>query len=108
MAHLNDVAALGHLEGVREATLCALDGTVISSSNRRPELDAAAVSLHGALQALQAALPSLAWPVTVTMDAEEGTVHMAQADDAVLIVSTGTDANLGAVRLAMREALVTA
>jgi predicted regulator of Ras-like GTPase activity (Roadblock/LC7/MglB family) len=105
MADVSAIVALGHLEGVREATLCSPDGTVLASSNTRPELDAAAVSLRGALQALQAALPALAQPVTVTMDAEDGTVHMAQTDDAVLIVSAGAEANLGAVRLAMREAL---
>src|SRR5690348_9224195 len=105
MAEYGDVVMLGKLDGVREATLCSLDGSVVVSSSKRPELDAAAVSLHVALQALQVALPVLAAPVTLTLDAEEGTVHMAQTDDAVLIASTGADANLGALRLAIREAL---
>jgi predicted regulator of Ras-like GTPase activity (Roadblock/LC7/MglB family) len=105
MANFDNMITLGKLEGVQEATLCMLDGSVVASSSKRPELDAAAVSLHSALQALQVALPALAAPLTVTLDAEEGTVHMAQSDDAVLIASTGADANLGAVRLAIREAL---
>jgi len=99
------VAALGRLEGVREATLCAPDGTVLESSSKRPELDAAAVSLRDALEALRASLPSLGDAATLTVDAEEGTLHLAQAPDCVLVVSTSTEANLGAVRLEMREAM---
>jgi predicted regulator of Ras-like GTPase activity (Roadblock/LC7/MglB family) len=81
------------------------DGSVLQSSSKRPELDAAAASLQGALQALQSSLPELGAPATMTIDAEDGSLHMAQSGDALLIVSTGADANLGAVRLAMREAL---
>jgi predicted regulator of Ras-like GTPase activity (Roadblock/LC7/MglB family) len=105
MAGRGQVAALGRLDGVQEATLCGLDGTVIESSSSRPELTAAAVSLQAALSALQASLPGLASPVTVTIDAEQGSLHMTQTPKSILVVSTGNDANLGAVRLEMRDAL---
>lgn len=99
------VSALGLLEGVREATYCRADGTVIESSSGRPELEAAGLSVHGALNALQASLPSLQGALTVAIDAEQGTVHFGQDGDGMLVVSTTNDANIGAVRLEMREAL---
>jgi predicted regulator of Ras-like GTPase activity (Roadblock/LC7/MglB family) len=105
MAGRGHVAALGRLEGVREATLCDLEGTVLESSSNRPELNAAAVSLQGVLAALSGSLHGLTSPVTLTVDTDQGSLHLAQAADAILVVSTGTEANLGAVRLEMREAL---
>lgn len=105
MASQSDVLAISRLDGVSEVTLCSLDGTVLTSSNKRPELDAAAVSLYGSAQALQAVLPALGSPLTLTMDAEDGTVHLARVDDALLIVGAGADANLGAIRLGIRSAL---
>ena len=105
MAVRGQVAALGRLEGVREATLCAQDGSVLESSASRPELNAAASSLQAALKSLQAHLPSLGPAATVTIDGEQGTLHVAQAADAILVVATGAEANIGAVRLEMREAL---
>jgi predicted regulator of Ras-like GTPase activity (Roadblock/LC7/MglB family) len=105
MAGRGQVAALGRLEGVHEATLCAADGTVLESSSSRPELAAAALSLQAALASLQGRLQGFARPVTLTVDTEQGSLHLAQSGDAVLVVTTGTEANLGAVRLEMREAL---
>ena len=105
MAGRGQVAALGRLEGVREATLCMLDGSVIESSSNRPELNAAAASLHAAIRGLQAHLPALGPLATVTVDGEQGSLHLAQTPDAVLVVTTGTEANIGAVRLEMREAI---
>jgi predicted regulator of Ras-like GTPase activity (Roadblock/LC7/MglB family) len=99
------VAAIGRLEGVYEATLCETDGTVIESSSNRPELNAAATSLVSAMQALETSLHVIGSPVTLTVDAEHGSLHLAQGRQAVLVVTTGTEANLGAVRLEMREAL---
>ena len=105
MAGRSHVAALGRLEGVREATLCAADGTVLESSSSRPELTAAAVSLQAALTSLQGRLHGFAPPVTLTLDTEQGSLHLSQSGDSILVVSTGTEANLGAIRLEMREAL---
>jgi predicted regulator of Ras-like GTPase activity (Roadblock/LC7/MglB family) len=78
---------------------------VIESSSSQPELNAAATSLQGVLRALSASLHSLTPPVTLTVDTEQGSLHLAQTEDTILVVATGTEANLGAVRLEMREAL---
>lgn len=105
MAGRGQVAALGRLEGVREATLCDLEGMVLESSSSQPELNAAATSLQGVLRSLSASLHGLTPPVTLTVDTDQGSLHLAQTEDAILVVATGTEANLGAVRLEMREAL---
>jgi predicted regulator of Ras-like GTPase activity (Roadblock/LC7/MglB family) len=39
------------------------------------------------------------------VEGEGGALHMAQTNDSILILSTTNDANLGAVKLEMREAL---
>lgn len=105
MAGRGQVAALGRLEGVREATLCDQEGMVLESSSSRPELNAAAMSLHAALRILQGSLQGFASPVTLTVDTDEGSLHMTESGNTILVVATGTEANLGAVRLEMREAL---
>ena len=105
MTARGQMAVLGRLDGVREATLCSQDGTVLESSSGQPELSQAAMSLQAALDALQGALPNLGGPVTLTVDTSDGTLHMSQSAAGVLVVSTTSSANQGAVRLEMREAL---
>jgi len=99
------VAALGRLDGVQEATLCSPDGMVLESSSGSPELTQSAMSLQAALGALQGTLPNMGGPVTLTVDTPQGTLHLSQSSVGVLVVSTTSAANQGAVRLEMREAL---
>jgi len=105
MAGRGQVAALGRLEGVRESTLCTLDGVVLESSSAHPELDAAAVSLQSALSAMQGSVSGYTTPVTLTAETEEGALHLTLTKKSLLVVTTGSDANIGSVRLEMRDAL---
>jgi predicted regulator of Ras-like GTPase activity (Roadblock/LC7/MglB family) len=98
------IAALGGLSGVQEASLLNRDGSVIVSSVDAPSLSRAASSLGSALQALQRALPDLGAPMNLTLESENGALHVAQAGDALIMLTTTREANLGAVRLELREA----
>jgi predicted regulator of Ras-like GTPase activity (Roadblock/LC7/MglB family) len=99
------VAALGRLDGVKEATLCRLDGTLIESSNAAPSLVAAASTIGAAVRALQGNLAELDSPVSLTIEGESGAIHLFQSSDSMLILATTGAANLGAVRLEVRAAL---
>ena len=98
------MAVLGGLDGVQEASLLSHDGTVIESSVDVPSLSDAAMSLGSALDALQRALPDLGAPVHLTLESENGSLHVAQAGDALIMLTTSRGANLGAVRLELRAA----
>ena len=98
------IAALGGLDGVQEASLLGQDGSVIESSVDAPTLSSAASSLGSALRVLQRALPDLGAPVHLTLESENGALHVAQAGDSLIMLTTTRDANLGAVRLELRAA----
>ncbi len=98
------IAALGGLDGVQEASLLNQDGTVIESSVDAPSLSNAASSLGSALRVLQRALPDLGAPMHLTLESENGALHVAQAGDALIMLTTSPQANLGAVRLELRAA----
>jgi predicted regulator of Ras-like GTPase activity (Roadblock/LC7/MglB family) len=102
------VEDLGSMDGVSEATLCGSDGTFVSSSASQPRLGIVASDLRLAVQAIQGAMPDLGAPMTLTVEGENGALHMAQTPASILILSTTNDANLGAVKMEMREALQSA
>ncbi len=105
MARSGHIAALGRLDGVIEATLCGPDGVVLESSSNQPELDAAAASLGKALDGLQASLPEFGAPLGITVDTEQGSLLATRFGRSTLVVATGADANLGAIRLEIRHTL---
>jgi predicted regulator of Ras-like GTPase activity (Roadblock/LC7/MglB family) len=96
------IAALSKIDGVKEATLCHLDGTLIESSSPAPSLISAASTIGAAVHALQGSLGGLASPVTVTVEGESGAIHLFQSSESLLILATTSEANLGAVRLEVR------
>jgi predicted regulator of Ras-like GTPase activity (Roadblock/LC7/MglB family) len=99
------IAALSGLDGVREVSLIGRDGDVLESSADAATLADAAPRLGQALQALQMALPGLGAPMSLTLEAENGALHVAQAGESLLLLTTTREANLGAVRLELREAV---
>ncbi|HEY8283889.1 MAG TPA: hypothetical protein VIJ28_05845 [Chloroflexota bacterium] len=105
MAGKQEVDAIGRLDGVIEATLCGPGGELLESSSQRPELGAAAAGLGRALRDLQSSLPIFNDPVSLTIEGEGGALHVTQLPDAMLIVSTEPDTNLGVLRLEIRQAL---
>ncbi|HVC80687.1 MAG TPA: hypothetical protein VNL35_09350 [Chloroflexota bacterium] len=105
MAGKQEVEAIGRLDGVIEATLCGPGGELLESSSRQPVLGASAAGLGRALRDLQSSLPIFNDPVTITIEGEQGALHVAQLPDAMLLVSTEPDTNLGVLRLEIRQTL---
>jgi len=105
MAGKQEVETIGQLDGVVEATLCGPGGELLESSSAHPELGPTAASLGQALRDLQASLPMLNDPVSITIEGKQGALHVTQLPDAMLIVSTEPDTNLGVLRLEIRQAL---
>jgi predicted regulator of Ras-like GTPase activity (Roadblock/LC7/MglB family) len=105
MSAKKHVAVLGGLDGVIEASLLTLDGSVVESSADSPALPSAAVRLGSALSALKSAIPDLGEPVSLTIEGERGALHLSRVGESLLVLSTTPDANLGAVRLELREAV---
>src|SRR5664280_2771520 len=71
------IAALSGLDGVREVSLIGRDGNVLESSADAATLADAAPRLGQALRALQMALPGLGAPMSLTLEAENGALHVA-------------------------------
>jgi predicted regulator of Ras-like GTPase activity (Roadblock/LC7/MglB family) len=99
------ISALAKIDGIREATLCSIDGTFVGSSVSTPTLTEAAATLVAAVRNLQTTLPELGSPIDLSIEGESGALHLAQSDDSILVVSTLPDAHQGVVRLEMRNAL---
>ena len=78
---------------------------MIESSVDAPTLSSAVPSLDSALRVLQHALPGLGAPMHLTLESENGALHAAQAGDALIMLTTSRDANLGTVRLELRAAV---
>lgn len=105
MAGKAEIEAIGNLDGVVEATLCDLNGAVLASSSAYPELGPAALRLNQALLGTQATMAALGAPASITIEGEQGALYLVQLPDALLIVSSAPDTNLGVLRLEIRQAL---
>jgi predicted regulator of Ras-like GTPase activity (Roadblock/LC7/MglB family) len=99
------VTELGSIDGVNEATLCGADGEFVSSSATQPRLGIVAGELRQVMLGIQGVIPDLRAPLNVTVEGDHGALHLAATPRSILILSTTNDANLGAVRMEMREAL---
>jgi predicted regulator of Ras-like GTPase activity (Roadblock/LC7/MglB family) len=50
-------------------------------------------------------MPDLGAPVSLTLEGENGALHLLRMHDKVIALTTTRDANIGAVRLEMRDAI---
>jgi predicted regulator of Ras-like GTPase activity (Roadblock/LC7/MglB family) len=105
MESSNLVTAITKLQGVRQATLCAADGPVLASSEAGTGLSSTALSLRTALDALQSTLPALQYPISLSIETASGTLYFSETAEAMIAVTTTAEANVGEVRLEIREAL---
>ncbi len=105
MADKARVEAIGRLDGVTEATLCGPDGVVLASSSAAPELGPTAARITKALHGMQGSMATLGSPMSITIEGEQGALHLTQLADATLIVASGPDTNLGVLRLEIRQVL---
>jgi predicted regulator of Ras-like GTPase activity (Roadblock/LC7/MglB family) len=99
------VSALQRVQGVREVALCTAEGAVLSSSDGGARLGATATSLSTALDALQTTLAGLQYPISLSVDTANGSLYFSQTSQLMVVVTTTSEANVGEVRMEIREAL---
>jgi len=99
------LSALGSIQGVREASLVTMTGSTAVSSGDSPTLGDVAAGVTALLNQLQGVLPDLGDPLTVTLEGDHGALMLSKVGGKVLVLTTAPDANLGAVRLEMRDVL---
>lgn len=99
------ISALQRLQGVRAVALCAADGSVLAGSEGGESLNSTATSLRTALDALQTTLAGLRYPMTLSVDTASGSLYFSQTAQSMIVVTTTSEANVGEVRLEIREAL---
>jgi predicted regulator of Ras-like GTPase activity (Roadblock/LC7/MglB family) len=105
MASSRQLGALQRLQGVRDVALCAADGTVLGSSDGGERLSSTATSLRTALDALQTTVAGLQFPISLSVDTANGSLYFSQTAQSMIVVTTTPEANVGEVRLEIREAL---